>query len=92
MWHYRTVGYFEGKHPAEKPLQMLRDVIETSSRPGALVGDFFMGRGTTMRAAMELGRQGVGVDVMEHWCRATVKRLKEPIQLELWRSSPVARW
>jgi site-specific DNA-methyltransferase (adenine-specific) len=88
VWHYRTVGFFEGKHPAEKPIEMLRDVIQTSSRPGALVGDFFMGRGTTIRAAQELGRQAIGVDVMDHWCKETAARVSDPPLFQLIKRQP----
>ena len=55
--------YYPGKHPCEKPADMLRQIIEASSRPGDLVADFFMGSGSTIKAAMALGRRVIGVEL-----------------------------
>ncbi|MBQ8520613.1 MAG: site-specific DNA-methyltransferase [Bacteroides sp.] len=50
-------------YPTEKNLDMLKRIVETSSRPGDLVLDCFAGSGTTLVAAEELGRQWIGVDI-----------------------------
>ena len=78
VWHYETVQSYDGKHPAEKPLAMLRDVIETTTRPGAVVGDFFMGSGTTLVAGAGLGRKVYGCDMSEHWCEWAKSRIEVP--------------
>ncbi|MDE2314310.1 MAG: site-specific DNA-methyltransferase [Elusimicrobia bacterium] len=52
-----------GKHPTQKPLELLRRVIRASSKPGDLVFDPFMGSGTTGAAALELGRRFAGVEL-----------------------------
>ncbi len=49
-------------YPTQKPLGILRRIVQASSRPGALVLDFFAGSGTTGAAALELGRQFTLVD------------------------------
>jgi site-specific DNA-methyltransferase (adenine-specific) len=77
LWTYEPVAYDDTKHPTEKPLGMLLDVVETSSREGDLVVDPFMGRGTTVVAAARLGRRFVGGDVQEGWCAGSVARLRE---------------
>lgn len=77
LWTYEPVMPDGHKHPTAKPLQMLLDIIATSSRPGDLVADPFLGGGTTAIAVRNLGRCFVGGDVQEHWCKATVARLKE---------------
>ncbi|EEU9512820.1 site-specific DNA-methyltransferase, partial [Escherichia coli] len=59
----RPVQYYPGKHPCEKPADMLRQIIEASSHPGDLVADFFMGSGSTIKAAMALGRRVIGVEL-----------------------------
>ena len=57
----RTVRKKTG-YPTQKPIGILRRIVQTSSRPGALVLDFFAGSGTTGAAALELGRRFILVD------------------------------
>ncbi len=49
-------------YPTQKPLGILRRIIQASSRPGDIVLDFFAGSGTTGYAALELGRRFILVD------------------------------
>ncbi|MCS6840710.1 MAG: site-specific DNA-methyltransferase [Roseiflexus sp.] len=49
-------------YPTQKPLGILRRIIQASSKPGSLVLDFFAGSGTTGVAALELGRRFILVD------------------------------
>ncbi|MDH7556917.1 MAG: site-specific DNA-methyltransferase, partial [Candidatus Methanosuratincola sp.] len=49
-------------YPTQKPLGILRRIVQASSRPRALVLDFFAGSGTTGVAALELGRRFILVD------------------------------
>lgn len=49
-------------YPTQKPLGILRRIVQASSRPGAVVLDFFAGSGTTGVAALELGRRFILVD------------------------------
>lgn len=52
-----------GKHPCEKPADMLKQIISASSRLGDIVADLFMGSGLTVKAAIELGRRAIGVEL-----------------------------
>ncbi len=63
-------------YPTEKNLDMLRRIINTSSRPGDLVLDCFAGSGTTLVAAEELGRQWIGVDIGEEAIATIIERFK----------------
>lgn len=63
VWTYKPVQFYPGKHPCEKPADMLHDMISASSRPGDLVVDFFMGSGSTVKAALKLGRRAIGVEL-----------------------------
>lgn len=65
------------KHPCEKPADMLRQIINASSRPGDLVADFFMGSGSTIKAAMALGRRALGVELESERFNQTVKEINE---------------
>ncbi|MCI0341132.1 MAG: site-specific DNA-methyltransferase [Planctomycetales bacterium] len=63
-WH--TIVPTNGKertgYPTQKPLGILRRIVQASSRRGDLVLDFFAGSGTTGAAALELGRRFLLVD------------------------------
>jgi site-specific DNA-methyltransferase (adenine-specific) len=63
-WH--TIVSPTGKertgYPTQKPLGVLRRIVQASSRPGDWVLDPFAGSGTTAAAAAELGRRFVAVD------------------------------
>jgi site-specific DNA-methyltransferase (adenine-specific) len=63
-WHtiVPTNGSEKTGYPTQKPLGVLRRVLQPSSRPGDWVLDFFAGSGTTGVAAAELGRRFVLVD------------------------------
>lgn len=63
-WH--TIVPTHGKertgYPTQKPVGILKRIIAASSKPGALVLDFFAGSGTTGVAALALGRRFILVD------------------------------
>lgn len=65
-----------GKHPTQKPLALLRRIIEASTNPGDRVLDPFVGSGTTVIAAADLGRQAVGVELEEEYLDIAKSRLK----------------
>ncbi|MDD4070517.1 MAG: site-specific DNA-methyltransferase [Candidatus Izemoplasmatales bacterium] len=52
----------EGKHPTQKPLDLLRRIILSSTKEGDLILDPFCGSGTTGIAAIELNRNFIGID------------------------------
>lgn len=49
-------------HPTQKPVALLRYLIETYSNPGEMVLDFTMGSGTAAIACQELGRSFIGIE------------------------------
>lgn len=63
-WHtiVPTNGAEKTGYPTQKPLGILRRIVQASSKPGSLVLDFFAGSGTTGVAALELGRRFILVD------------------------------
>lgn len=77
VWTYPPVQHYPGKHPCEKPIEMMIDIISASTRPGDLVADFFMGSGATVKAAMQLGRRAIGVELEEERFLQTVSEITE---------------
>jgi site-specific DNA-methyltransferase (adenine-specific) len=63
-WHtiVPTNGKEKTGYPTQKPLGIVRRIVQASSRPGDLVLDFFTGSGTTGAACLELGRRFILVD------------------------------
>jgi site-specific DNA-methyltransferase (adenine-specific) len=63
-WHtiVSPTGREKTGYATQKPLGVLRRIVQASSRPGDWVLDFFAGSGTTGAAARELGRRFVLVD------------------------------
>jgi len=63
-WHtiVPTNGLEKTGYPTQKPLGILRRIIQASSNPGDLVLDFFAGSGTTGAACLELGRRFILID------------------------------
>lgn len=74
-----------GKHPTQKPLELLNRIISASSEPGDLVLDPFNGSGTTGVMAKALKREYVGIDYDKKYLDLTIKRLRmaTPTQLTL---------
>lgn len=66
----------KGFHPTEKPLMLLQELIESSSRFGETVLDPFAGSGSTLVAAVREGRNAIGIECNEAWCETAAKRLE----------------
>ena len=64
-------------HPTQKPVRILKHMIELASNPGDLVFDPFMGVGSTGVAALESDRRFLGVDLDKAYVRAGVKRIQQ---------------
>jgi len=63
------------KHPAQKPVRLLKHLIGIASHPGDLVLDPFMGVGSTGVAALELGRRFTGMELDPDFFAAAQRRL-----------------
>lgn len=66
-----------GRHPTQKPLELMRYVVSVVSEPGDLVLDPFAGSGTTLVAATVEGRRAVGVEVNEDYAAIARRRTSE---------------
>ena len=77
-WASERIGY-----PTQKPLALLRRIIEASSNPGDVVLDPFCGCGTALHAAQDLEREWVGVDICVNACKVIEARLRQHFD-SLW--------
>ncbi len=90
-WHtiVSTTGREKTGYPTQKPLGILRRIIQASSREGDLVLDFFAGSGTTGAAAAELGRKFVLIDRNPESIAVITERLKKQgVAFELQPAQP----
>lgn len=65
VWKTATTAHFEkrfGKHPTQKPLSILKRIIEASTNENSIILDPFVGSGTTVVAAELLKRRSIGID------------------------------
>jgi site-specific DNA-methyltransferase (adenine-specific) len=65
-------------HPTQKPLQVISRLISFAEED-ALILDPFMGSGTTLLAARNLGRRAIGIEIEEHYCKVAVERLAQQL-------------
>lgn len=66
-----------GEHPAPFPLKLASRAIGSTS--AATVLDPFMGSGTTLRAAKDLGRKAIGIELSERYCEIAAQRLAQGV-------------
>lgn len=68
------------QHPTEKPVGLMRWTIQRSGAPdSAVILDPFMGSGTTLRAAKDLGRKAIGIEIEERYCEIAANRLRQEV-------------
>ena len=67
------------RHPTEKPVPLLRELIESSTRMGETVLDPFAGSGSTGVAAKLEGRRSVLIEVEERYCEVAARRLAQQV-------------
>lgn len=68
------------KHPAQKPVSILKKMIEIASNKGDIIFDPFMGVGSTGLAALNLDRRFIGVELDESYFNAAKKRIDAVVQ------------
>ena len=66
-------------HPTMKPVELVERAIRNSSRPGNVVLDPFAGSGTTLKAAKELNRHWLGIEINPAYVEICHKRLAQDV-------------
>lgn len=73
-------------HPTEKPVALMSQILQHNK--GRVVFDPFMGVGSTLVAALELGRYAIGVDIKEEYCEKAAARCEQEIFVGLSEEIP----
>ena len=69
-------------HPCPKPIEWMRWAVNRGSVDLAdTILDPFMGSGTTIRAAKDLGRKAIGIEIEERYCEIAANRLSQGVLL-----------
>ena len=91
LWHGMIRGSHEELvHPTQKPVALMKWCLSfphpspqtpdaISELANAVVLDPFMGSGTTLRAAKDLGRRAIGIEICEKYCEIAAKRLSQEV-------------
>lgn len=80
VWHFERTSQQEreltGGHATPKPIPLCGRAIKSSCPEGGLVLDYFLGSGSTMVAAHQLGRKCYGIELDPKYCQVVVDRMR----------------
>jgi len=78
VWTFNITSSSEKTyHPTQKPIALIRRIIQTSSKEGDVVLDCFMGSGTTAVASKQLNRNFIGFEINKKYIDVANKRLSQ---------------
>lgn len=66
-------------HPSPKPIPLMQRLIEVTVPEDGILLDPFMGSGTTLRAAKNLGRKAIGFESIESYCEVAAENLAQEV-------------
>jgi DNA modification methylase len=74
VWSFGKDAAASYMHPTQKPVALAGEAIDKTTHPAALIYDPFLGSGTTLIAAEQLGRKCYGMEISPQYCDVIVKR------------------
>ena len=70
----------DNDHPCAKPITLWKKLMQRGSvLENETILDPYMGSGTTLRAAKDLGRKAIGIEIAEKYCEIAVRRLQQEV-------------
>jgi site-specific DNA-methyltransferase (adenine-specific) len=79
---YRTLKDWQPSHPTQKPVRLLRYLVEDYTKPGDLVLDPCAGTGTTIVACKQTGRECIGIEKDATFAEFARQRLAGPRDIQ----------
>lgn len=68
------------EHPTQKPVELMAWCLQLRwTHSAQIILDPFMGSGTTLRAAKDLGRKAIGIEIEERYCEIAARRLAQEV-------------
>lgn len=78
-FHIHPCGNKDTAHPNEKPLPVIGRLVRLGTEDNNTILDPFMGSGTTLRAAKDLGRKAIGIEIEEKYCEIAARRMSQEV-------------
>jgi site-specific DNA-methyltransferase (adenine-specific) len=79
VFRVKSVPVVDRRHPVDKPVDLLRQLILPTTEPGDTVLDPFLGGGSTLTAAKSLGRHVIGIEIEESYCEEAALRCSQEV-------------
>lgn len=67
IWTFPNIRPYKGKHPAEKPIELLEHAITATTFSNDIVLDCFAGSGSTAVASLKSGRHSISIEIDNDW-------------------------
>lgn len=86
--HPRSILTFKrpksGKHPTQKPIELMEWMVRSYTAPGELILDNVCGSATTLVAARNCGRRAIGIEAHEAYIEEAIRRLESGAEGDKW--------
>jgi site-specific DNA-methyltransferase (adenine-specific) len=76
---YDWSGTMDPLHPTVKPVGIIKKLVAWSTFEGETILDPFMGSGTTLRAAKDMGRKAIGIEIEEKYAEIAARRMEQGV-------------